>query len=122
MPSTLKKAARFHNRLKLSMNLKSLALTADWSQVLRLRSLLKRQSPRPNVGMGPEIKNILPLCLHKLKRRLKSSLIISDPLVKTSLVPTWTIILMFEDRSEGMSSWSFIKIVETVALGKSALT
>ena len=99
MPSTLKKAARFQNRLKLSINLKSFASTADWSQVLRLKSPLKRQFPRPNVGMGPEIKNILPLCLHKLKRQLNSSLIVSDPLVKMSLVPTWIIILIIEDGS-----------------------
>ena len=71
MPSTLKKAARFHNRLKLSMNLKSLALTADWSQVLRLRSLLKRQSPRPNVGMGPEIKKHLATLFAQIKKTVK---------------------------------------------------
>ena len=86
--------------------------------MLRLKSLLKRQFPRPNVGMGPEIKNILPLCLHKLKRQLNSSLIVSDPLVKMSLVPTWIIILIIEDGSEGMSSWSFLRFVETVAPGK----
>lgn len=51
IPSLLNREGRSQSRLKLSMKPMLWVLLADWSQVWRLRSLLKRPAPWPRVGM-----------------------------------------------------------------------
>ena len=54
IPSGLNKCERSQNRSKLLIIPNFRAVQVDWSQVWRLRSLLKRLTPRPREGMGPE--------------------------------------------------------------------
>ena len=64
-------------RLKLSIKLKPRVLQAGLSQVFNRSSLEKRTSPRPSVGMGPEIKMDFPQVCRKSKRELKAHLVSS---------------------------------------------
>ena len=50
----------------------------DWSQVWRLRILLKRPILRPSVGIGPEMKADFPVLFSRSKRWMKSAFVSSD--------------------------------------------
>lgn len=65
-----------------------------FNQVLSCMILLKRSSPLPNVGMGPEIKTVLSQADKNSKRSIKSNLVSSDCLRAVSLVPTCTMIFV----------------------------
>lgn len=56
----LQNEERFQNILKLPITQKSDRAHADWSQVFRLRSLLKYPTPQAKEGKGPEIKTDFP--------------------------------------------------------------
>ena len=108
-PSPLKKEERFQNKLKLSMKLKLWVLQADWSQVLRLRILLKRPTPRDRVGMGPLMNTAFPEFCKRLKRLLKSFLVSSDCWRAVSFVPTWTITLVVDAGREESKAGSLFR-------------
>ena len=118
IPSWLKSDARSQNRLKLSIKPKLWVGHVDWSQVWRLRILLKRSPPRPRVGIGPEIKTVFPVSFKTLKSKLKSLFVISDCLRDMSFEPTWSTILVTEEGREGSRLRSLSRMTGTVAPGK----
>ena len=118
IPSCIKSDALSQKRLKLSMKWKLWAGQVAWSQVWRLRILLKRSAPRPSVGMGPEIKTVFPVSFKRLKSRLKSLLVTSDFLREVSFEPTCTTIFETEEGREGSRWRSLSRMTGTVAPGK----
>ena len=95
-----------------------LVLVAAWSQVWRLRSLLKRPALRPRVGMGPDIKTDFSQLFKNFKRSLKSPFVSSDCCRAVSFDPTCTITRFMEDGSDGISADSSPRMIETGAPGK----
>ena len=83
---------------------------AGLSQVFNRSSLEKRASPRPSVGMGPEIKMDFPQVRRKSKRELKALLVSSVAPQARSLDPTCTTMRVMDEESDCSSPGSFPKI------------
>lgn len=94
----------------------------DWSQVLRLRSLLKRDAPREKEGRGPEINTDFPQLLSKLRSSLKCFFVISDWRREVSLNPRWITSFSTEAGSETSNSGRFLRRFGTVEPGKQCVT
>ena len=88
----------------------------DWSQVLRLRSLLKRDAPREKEGRGPEINTAFPQLLSKLKSSVKCFFVISDWRREVSLNPRW--ITSFSTEAGSESSREILEEIWDSGTGK----
>ena len=75
-------------------------------------------SPRPNVGMGPEIKTDFPQVRRKSRREIKARFVSSEAPRAMSLVPTCTTSRVMEDGRDCSSPGSFSRISRTVAPGR----